>query len=70
MFNYLTLLLNLFLEKEGQFVIVFQGSARLWRTTSERSLNALLSQLISDSWLARSPEISPGKAVLARIKLS
>lgn len=52
MFNYLTLILNLFLEKEGQFVILFQSSVRLRRTTSERSLNALLSQLISDSWLA------------------
>lgn len=67
MFNYLTRLLNLFLRKEGQFVILFQGSVRLWRTTSGRSLNALLSQLISDSWLVLL-RCRVGETVLARIK--
>lgn len=52
--------------KEGQFVILFQGSVRRRRSTSERSFNALLSQLISDSWLALFR--LGGKAVLARIK--
>ena len=67
MFNYLTLLLNLFFGKEGQFVILFPGSVRHRRPTSERSFNALLSQLISDSWLALLRCFS-GEAVLARSK--